>query len=118
MANTSIAFSDPQAEITLAPIDVTCGSPYQRDVWPMFKPTTLARAADGTIWEYGKATAAITVTPAATPAGLMVPVTKPTPVACAYSVTTGEISAGTGYLAHGSFAVGEYGWVQRNTTGI
>jgi hypothetical protein len=119
----NLAFSAPEAEIPMSSYvsGVTGFSPYARTVEPVFKPGNLQVAPDGTIWEYGRATAAVTVTAPTLPAastGLMMPYTPPTGAACAYAPATGLVSAGAGYTAFASFAIGEHGWVKRDGTGI
>lgn len=122
MPSMNLQFSYPEAEIPPSSYaaNVTGFSPYARFKEPVFRPGSLAIAPDGTIWEFGKATAAIAVAAPTVPvnAGVMAPWTPPTPVACAFNATTGAISAGAGHTTFAAFAVDEHGWVKRDGTGI
>jgi hypothetical protein len=120
MPTLSLQFSAPGVEIQDYGVGLTGFSPYARTNEPLFKPGDLCISRTGQIWEYGKAVAAVTVTSPAVPNGIggMAATTPPTPAACAFTPATGDIAAGSGYTAWSSFAIGEYGWVARNGTGI
>jgi hypothetical protein len=123
MTTAQIIYSAPTAEITDYGVSLAGFSPYVRTPEPMFRigpgGTELTISRTGKVWEYGKATVAVAVAlPAAPDSYTMGATTLPTPVAVALDVATGLISAGTGYLAHAAFEIGEYGWVERNTSGI
>ena len=118
MASTMVLdFHAPGVEIGSAgnpdfAVSLTGFSPYARFEGPFFKVGTLAISDNGSIWEFGKATAAVAVN---APADRATPVT---PAACAFSATTGDVSAGAGHKAYAPFAIGEFGWVKRDGTGL
>jgi hypothetical protein len=114
-ASGAYQFSELALEQASFPTTILGFSPYDRSKAAQFRPGNGGIGADGTVWVYGKATAAIALTPVAPPAyGLpMAAVTPVTPADCAFTAATGTIGAGATHKAYAAFAVDEYGWVKQ-----
>ena len=104
MATLTTQWSIPANEITNHGVAIVGFSPFNRTLDPVFRAGETVRGKADTVWVY--ATAPTTA------------VTGPvigTPGACAWSNTTFIVSAGTGFLSYSPFAVGEFGWILKNT---
>jgi hypothetical protein len=108
-------FSHPDVEQKSFPTGLVGFSPWERSTDAKFRLGDSSVGNDGSVWLYGKATAAITLAAISSPSyGLpMAAVSLPAPADCAFTAATGTIGAGATHKAFAAFAIGEHGWVKQ-----
>jgi hypothetical protein len=125
MPTLQVQHSAPTATTRDFGVNLLGWSAYDRTTTPRFAPGELAISTYGQVWRYGKATAAIAVTPPALPTDdlRMMSSVLPTPAACGFTFVetapnVADITAGGGFKSHAPFAIGEWGWIEKDGAGI